>query len=408
MVASRLLTAVTIVLGGVSFATATGQGRALDYLAAHQDPTTGGYSSGDRGDTRVQSAYTQWVAIAVAAAAEDASAWSAGTASLRQAVAASVGRATATGDLLRGTLAVALSGGDPRATAGRNLVAEILARQAAEGGLGPATGDAVWAILALRAAGGADVEPAIQAAAAGLVQRQAPDGGWRSDPGQPRTDAIATAAAIQGLVASGMSTGSPELKRAATALRAFQRADGGFGASVGEASDALTTAWATTALRSLGRDPAAVPWNRGGGPAAYLLALQQADGRMAYRPGQEAAPVWTSALASIALAARPLPVLAPRGVAANHGPRIVARRPAPGGSGRGAVIIRYRDHAGGTGVDPASVRIRIDGRDQTANAAVTAFSLSLTVPSAGRHTIRVDLADRAGNRRTSAWQVTVE
>ena len=303
---------------------------------------------------------------------------------------------------------MALSGGDPRATSGRNLVAEILARQSAEGGLGPATGDTVWAILALRAAGGPDVESAIQLAATGLLQSQAADGGWRSDPSQPRTDAIATAAAIQGLVASGMSTGAPELKRAATALRAFQRADGGFGASVGEASDALTTAWATTALRSLGRDPAAPPWNRGGGPGAYLLGLQQSDGRLAYRAGQEAAPVWTSALASIALAARPLPILAPQGVAVDHGPRIVARRPAPGGSGPAPIVIRYRDQAGGTGVNPASVRIRIDGSDQTANAVVTAFSLSLTVPSAGRHTIRLDLADRAGNRRTSTWQVAIE
>ena len=400
--------ALAVAVGGSSAATAAGQGRALDYLAAHQDPATGGYQSGERGDRRVQTAYTQWVAIAVAAAAEDSGSWRADRVSLRQAVAASAGRATATGDLLRGALTVSLTGGDPRSVSGRNLVAEILARQAAEGGLGPRTGDTVWAILALRAAGGADLEPGIQSAAAALVAAQASDGGWRSDPAQPRTDAISTAAAIQGLVASGVSPVSVELARATAALRTFQRSDGGFGASMGEASDALTTAWATTALRSLGKDPVAAPWDRAGGPGAYLRSLQQPDGRIAYRRAQEAAPVWVSALASVALAARPLPVRAGRGVAIDHGPRIISRRPAPGGAGRAPVVVRYRDRAGETGIDPARIRIRVDGNDRTANAAVTPFSLSLAVLTVGRHIIQMDLADRAGNRRTSTWEVIVE
>jgi hypothetical protein len=70
-------------------------------------------------------------------------------------------------------------------------------------------------------------------------------------------------------------------------------------------------------------------------------------------------------------------------------------------------VVRYRDDQGGTGVDPASVRVRVGGRDVTAEARVTGTVLELPpegVP-AGAATVALTIADRAGNARSMLWEV---
>ena len=70
-------------------------------------------------------------------------------------------------------------------------------------------------------------------------------------------------------------------------------------------------------------------------------------------------------------------------------------------------MVRYRDDQGGTGVDPASVRVTVGGRDVTDEARVTARILELPprgVP-AGRSTVALTVADRAGNARSVLWKV---
>ena len=73
---------------------------------------------------------------------------------------------------------------------------------------------------------------------------------------------------------------------------------------------------------------------------------------------------------------------------------------------RGALIVRYRDDAGGTGIDPARVRLRVGGRDVTRRALVTSFALRLP-PSEVRAgaAVRLALRDRAGNARTVGWRL---
>lgn len=66
------------------------------------------------------------------------------------------------------------------------------------------------------------------------------------------------------------------------------------------------------------------------------------------------------------------------------------------------------DDAGGTGVDPRSVRLSIGGRDVTADAQVTAQSFSWrgSLPP-GRHAVEVSARDRAGNAAQQSWNFDV-
>ncbi|MEO7392711.1 MAG: hypothetical protein ABIU58_11085 [Ramlibacter sp.] len=66
------------------------------------------------------------------------------------------------------------------------------------------------------------------------------------------------------------------------------------------------------------------------------------------------------------------------------------------------------DDRGGSGVDPATVRVFVSGRDVTAQAQVTAnaFSLRANLPP-GRHTVDVSARDRAGNTVRREWSFEV-
>ena len=69
----------------------------------------------------------------------------------------------------------------------------------------------------------------------------------------------------------------------------------------------------------------------------------------------------------------------------------------------------YRDGSGGTGVVASSVRLLVDGHDVTAQARVTASTLSvrLTGAKAGTHTVRLQVRDRAGNTGSVTNSFTV-
>lgn len=65
----------------------------------------------------------------------------------------------------------------------------------------------------------------------------------------------------------------------------------------------------------------------------------------------------------------------------------------------------------GSGVDPGSVRLLVDGRDVTANANVTRDFISYRPASdlsAGRQTIQILQQDKAGNPQRTTWQFTVQ
>lgn len=76
--------------------------------------------------------------------------------------------------------------------------------------------------------------------------------------------------------------------------------------------------------------------------------------------------------------------------------------------GRGATVSGTFDDAGGLGVDPKSVRLRLSGRDVTARSQITPqhFTYRADLP-AGRHTVDVAASDLAGNAVRRSWNFDV-
>jgi hypothetical protein len=65
---------------------------------------------------------------------------------------------------------------------------------------------------------------------------------------------------------------------------------------------------------------------------------------------------------------------------------------------------------GGLGIEPARVRIDLDGSDMTSQATVTPVFFNLQLPQPlpeGTHTVRVRLQDRAGNESETHWSFSV-
>lgn len=374
--------------------------RSLDNLAAHQDPLGGGFAAGPG----TEASYTQWAALAVAAAGEDARRWRRGRTSLRQALARSV-EGGSIADVERATVALRAVGSDPRRVGGRNLVREVLRAQDGDGMIGPDTATTAWGILALRAAGLGPGSRSTHDAALALERTQRKDGGWALTAADPRSGPNATAAAIQALVAAGRDPEtSAALRQARLFLLSAQNSDGGFPPVVGGPSAALTTAWVAISIRSMGERPNDVPWDRGGGPLEFLRGLQSPDGGVRNSAESSETSVWATSQAALAFSGKYLPHRRRIGRRVPlRAPWVVARPPLKGGR----LVIRYRDDAGGTGVDPRAVRVRVGGRDLTARAVVTPSHLLLPrglVPP-GRPVIHLSLADRAGNGRAVRWRL---
>ena len=77
-------------------------------------------------------------------------------------------------------------------------------------------------------------------------------------------------------------------------------------------------------------------------------------------------------------------------------------------SERGRVHLSARLADEGSGVDPATVRLRIDGRDVTDEARITADEVRFRDDlDSGRHTAELQVRDRAGNVARKAWSFDV-
>lgn len=378
--------------------------RSLDYLAARQDRTGGGFAAA--GGT--EPGYTAWASLAVSAAGEDPRLWQRGKLSLRKALRAPLVAPTV-GDIERQAVAIAAAGMDPRVVGGRNLMREVLRAQSTDGTIGPDTSTTAWGVLALRAGGLGPTSQSVNLGCAALQQTQQRDGGWSLTEMDPRSGPNTTSSVVQALVACGhRPESSVYLRRARAFLISTQNADGGFPPAAGGPSTALTTAWVALAVRALGERPSEAPWNLSGGPLVFLASLQRADGGVRNAAESKVPSVWATSQAALAFGGKYLPYS--RQVARPvplRSPRVVARRPVIGGRLRGPLTIAYRDDNGGTGVDRSSVRLRVGGRDLTRRATVTSRLLLLPrryVPG-GRVAVQLSFADRAGNGRTVRWAV---
>lgn len=379
--------------------------RALDHLAARQDPARGGLGP----ETGTDPGYTSWAVLAVAAATEDPGAWSAGGPTLRDALLAPGERAGVAEDA-RLVVALVALGRDPRTAAGRDPLRTVLAARRADGTIGGDPSTTAWGVMALAAAGHGPGSRPVAGARVALERAQRPDGGWSPLGDMGASDPITTADVVQALVAAGHRPGaSSALRRARAQLLAAQNPDGGFPTVAGGESTALTSAWVTLAIRALGERPGRPPWgDRSGGPLALLARLQDPDGGVRNSAASDETSVRATTQAALALTGRALPfVPGPRVATPSRAPRVVARRPRGGGRVERALVAWYRDDARGTGVDPASVRLLVAGRDVTSRARVTGGRIALpatAVPS-GVVRVRLELADRAGNAATVRWRV---
>ncbi|MDB5912984.1 MAG: hypothetical protein JWP22_1659 [Ramlibacter sp.] len=96
----------------------------------------------------------------------------------------------------------------------------------------------------------------------------------------------------------------------------------------------------------------------------------------------------------------------------NQAPNLVRLVPAEGASvpagGQPVLISAAFDDGRGTGVDPASVRVTVSGRNLTQEAQISAGVLSLRTPlPPGRHTVEVVARDVAGNAVRKSWSFDV-
>ena len=389
----RTLALALVVGGGIAVAGGTAAGapleRALDYLSARQDPTTGAV-----GPQAGRAADTAWAALAVAGAGEAPSAWTRGGAgSLAAAVSAQP--ADTPGDILRQAVARRAAG-----TVDDALAARVAAQQSADGSFGGSAGNTAWGVLALRAVGRAADDAAVAAAVRALVALRLPDGGWASAAGSAASDAVATSTGIQALRAVRMPVSDPVLAGARARLLALRDPTGGFSRS------AVPTAWAVVAIRALGERPGRGAWARGGSPLAVLEGLQDPDGGVRPTPGSRPA-VFATAVAALAWSQGVLPVAPGTRATPNRAPRVVRRTPASGDVVRGVFSVRYVDERGGTGIDPSRTTITVNGRDVTRRARITPFTLQVR-PSAlprGNLAITLRVRDRAGHSTETAWSV---
>jgi hypothetical protein len=279
-------TLVPLVLSALLVLVAAGPAAADQAAAAaYLDRAMPGGCHVDRGAPNLT--FTAWAVIGLEAAGRSGH--------------AGVGCLERHGDRLRGAaeleltiLAVVATGRNPRAFAGRNVVAELL-RLRRGGSFGGATALTLFGVLALRAAG----EPVPAPVLAAVRRSQRRDGSFGVAPGAAGS-ADMTAAGIQALRAMGLPARSAPVRRALAALARYRNADGGYGDGRTAPSNSQSTAWAVQALAACGRPTV--------GGRRYLLRLQGRDGSIRYSRSAAPTPFWVTAQALAALAGRPLPV----------------------------------------------------------------------------------------------------
>lgn len=376
--------------------------KALDYLHAHQNADGGfaekGASSSD--------AITAWAIVAITAAGEDPAQWRPKSASpvdflfKQSAKWRQPAYKPPVTDIARTVLAVVAAGRDPRDFGGVDLVRKLedASKPAGDEGerIGPYVNSHIWAMIALKASGETPSDDHAQ----WLVSQQNADGGWGWAPGLS-SDTNDTAAALQALVAAGTPASSEAVKRALAYLGARQADDGGFVYTAGSAGDANSTAWVVQGLLACGQSPAA--WRSGGtDPQSFLRSLQAPEGYVRSSKARANNPLLTTVQVIPALSDKTF-VIAPSGarVPAAFRPTITVTSPPAGATVAGASSITFTVGDGvGTGVSPAGVTVRVDGKKRAVTMTGATARASFDALAPGEHVVSVTAVDRAGNQST--------
>ncbi len=135
--------------------------------------------------------------------------------------------------------------------------------------------DDAWSILALASVGEKNSTEA-QAAKNYLIAKQNTDGGWGYSVGGA-SDTNDTAAIMIALLAAGADKNDTAITKAVSYLQSMQNTDGGFGWTASSTSDSGSDAWVIAAINKLEQDPTSWVKN-GNNPKGYLESLQDTDG----------------------------------------------------------------------------------------------------------------------------------
>jgi len=278
----------------------------------------------------------------------------------------------------------------------------------------------VWAILAMQAIG-ENGKDRFALAEQWLATQQLADGGFPAQPGD-YSNCEDTAMAIQALVLAADGAVDPAIIPAARQyLKTNQRADGGFPYKP-QTGTTGTDAWATSAaiqaILAMGEKPDSADWMVGAHtPKSALGTLQLLNGAYDKKRGDATSPLPTTSWALVALRDEPFttfPKARPPALKAFvFRPQIGLVLPKNGQkyTSTRAVLIRatYTDGAKGTGVNPKACRVYVDDRNKTKPADIGRFALRLqlkNVPN-GLHTYRLEIVDHAGNVKKVERRFTV-
>ena len=277
-----------------------------------------------------------------------------------------------------------------------------------------------WAILAMQALGENDKDR-FTLAEQWLATQQLADGGFPAQSDDP-SNCEDTAVAIQALVLAADGALDPAIIPAARQyLRANQKADGGFPykpATGTTGTDAWATSAAIQAILALGEKPDSADWMVGANtPSSALGALQLQNGAYDKKHGEVTGPLPTTSWALAALRDQPFttfPETRPPALKAFvFRPQMTSVSPKNGTRYTSAhsVLIRatYTDGAKGTGVNPKACRVYVDNRNKTKPAVIGRYGLHLqlkNVPN-GLHTYRLEIVDHAGNVKKVEQRFTI-
>ena len=237
--------------------------------------------------------------------------------------------AASTGKL---ALAVAAADLDPQQFAGLNLVISTTHYyNPATGAYGATVQDQALSMLGLDAAGAPIPAAAVQHLT-GMVNA---NGGWGWTPGQP-SDADSTSVALEALVAAGQPTNSPAVVNGQAYLHTVQQLndDGGFAHSPdlpwAHDSNTNSTSYAIQSILATGQDPLSAAWSISATtPITFLLGQQLTNGAFVYV--NPPADLFATQQAVPALVGKPFP-LASRAVSLRKALGWIAGQQQPDGS----------------------------------------------------------------------------
>ncbi|MFZ1925531.1 MAG: prenyltransferase/squalene oxidase repeat-containing protein [Solirubrobacteraceae bacterium] len=286
-------------------ATSSAIARAVAYLQ-HAQNSDGGF--GGAPGQHSSELYSAWVAIGLAAAGRNPLTFTRDKHSLLSSLRGEAATLEDAGDDERTILALHACGLPASDFPGTSLLAKLVHERSSDGSFGHLVNITAFAIFALRVVGSSADNRVVSDAGRWIASQQDSDGGFGFAGRGGGEDVDDTAAALQAVIDASAQRGGAVVARAVAYLRRAQNPDGGFPQQPGGESNAQSSAWAVQGLDAAGVNVSAVKHGHSRSPLAYLESLMAPNGSVYYSRTSVQTPVWVTAQALTALAAKPFPV----------------------------------------------------------------------------------------------------